>query len=111
MLIQQELDVLKDHFNSHVVRTDRKKKNPSGVAPNIATAMLEEYGGENFLQHIDVNVIWKLKHELGGGDLIHFVDEEYATRASLAFASLKTALTLENVWLVFQAMLPLMHPG
>ena len=43
-----------------------KKKNPSGVVPNVAIAMPEEYGGKNCLQHVDIDTISKLKQELGG---------------------------------------------
>lgn len=55
-----------------------KKKNPSGVSPNVAIAIPEEYGGEKCLQHVDIDVVKKMKQELGGEDLIRFVDEEYA---------------------------------
>jgi hypothetical protein len=109
MFIQQELDTLKDSFNNHVVRTDRQKKNPSGVAPNIAIAMPEEYGGQNCLQLVDVTVIQRLKEELGGEELIRFVEVEYAAHAQAVFDSLNTNLTTENIWLVFQAMMPLMY--
>lgn len=53
-----------------------------------------------------------MKRELGGEDLIRFVDEEYAARASVAFASLKIkTLTAKNICSVFQAMMPLMYPA
>jgi hypothetical protein len=104
MFIQQELNALKDSFNNHVVCTDRHKKNLLGVAPNLAIAMPEEYGGHNCLQLVDVGVIRRLKDELGGEDLIRFVDLEYAAHAQNTFNTLNTKLTPENIWIVFQTM-------
>ncbi|KAG6882477.1 hypothetical protein C0993_010407 [Termitomyces sp. T159_Od127] len=56
-LIQAELDKLRDRFNNHVVRKDSSKKNPSGVAPNVAMALPEKHGGENCLQQVDTSIL------------------------------------------------------
>ncbi|KAF8478327.1 hypothetical protein JB92DRAFT_2768728 [Gautieria morchelliformis] len=110
-LIQQELDELRYRFNNHVVRTDRKKRNPSGISPNVAIAIPAEYGGMNCLQSVDVGLVRKLKQELGGEDLICFVDVKYAAWANIVFLSLNMILTMDNVWLVFQEMLILLYPA
>jgi hypothetical protein len=81
MVIQKELDGLKDHFNNHVVRLDCSKLIPSGVAPSVAYSLYEKYGGEFCLQLVDKAVIRKLMEELGGEDLIHFVSADYAAKA------------------------------
>ena len=108
-LIQQELDQLRDHFNNHYVRKDRNKKNPSGVAPNVAMALPHKYNGVNCLQAVDASLIWKLKDDLGGDDLIKFVSEEFEMQAQEAFDSLGVTLALDNVWVVFQAMRRIMY--
>ncbi|KIJ05969.1 hypothetical protein PAXINDRAFT_20810 [Paxillus involutus ATCC 200175] len=108
-LIQQELDQLMDHFNNHVVRRDKKKKLPSGVSPNVAFALHDQYGGENCLQKVDRAVVKHLMEDIGGEDLIRFLDIGYAAHAQTVYDSLNfTSLTLQNVWAVFSAMLPLM---
>jgi hypothetical protein len=108
-VIQKELDDLKERFNNHVVRLDRNKHIPSGVAPNVAYSLHEQYGGEDCLQPVDRAVIRQLMTDLGGEDLIRFVSAEYAARAQAVFELLGIQdLTLQNVWHVFQSMLPLM---
>jgi len=47
--------------------------------------------------------------EIGGADLICFVDHEYALHTRVVFDSLAIQeLTFENIWHVFTTMLPLM---
>ena len=104
-LIQLELDKLCDHFNNHRVCKDCNKKNPSGVAPNVAIALPHKYNGVNCLQSVDVSLVQKLKEELGGEDIIRFTTVEYAAHAQVVFDSLNTELTLQNVWVVFHAMM------
>lgn len=109
-LIQQELDTLKDHFNDHVVRTDREKKLPSGVSPNIAYTLHEQYGSEDCLQPVDRDIVWGLMEDIGGEDLIRFVTVEYAERARAVFESLgHEKLSFQNIWGVFSLMMPLMY--
>lgn len=108
-VIQKELNELKDHFNNHIVRRDRSKLIPSGVAPNVVFSLHEQYGGEDCLQPVDPGVIHQLMEELGGEELIQFVSLAYASKAQAIFNTLHIQnLTLQNVWHVFQAMLPLM---
>jgi len=108
-LIQQELDMLKHRLNTHTVRYDRNKLLPSGVSPNIAMSLHQDYNAENCLQLVDRDVVKNLMEEIGGEDLIRFIDLEYSNTAQLIFNNLGyTVLTFENVWQVFSAMLPLM---
>jgi hypothetical protein len=108
-LIQKELDILRDQFNNHVVRQDRKKKLPSGVSPNVAIALHEQYGAVNCLQDVDVATVRELMEDIGGKDLIRFVSCDYAARAQATFDRLGLpSITLENTWTVFQTMLPYM---
>jgi hypothetical protein len=107
-LIQQELDKLKHRLNTHTVRYNRDKLLPSGVSPNITMSLHEDYNAKNCLQLVDRDVIKNLMEEIGGEDLIRFVDSEYSAAACLIFDNLGfTVLTFENVWQVFSAMLPL----
>lgn len=107
MLIQQELDELQERLNSHPTRLDRKKQLPSGVSPNVAYTLYQEYDAENCLQPVDVDIVQKLMDDIGGEELIRFVSVEYAVRAQGVFDSLNVPkLAFENVWEVFSAMLP-----
>jgi hypothetical protein len=107
MLIQQELDELQERLNSHPTRRDRKKQLPSGVSPNVAYTLYQEYDAENCLQAVDVDVVQKLMDDIGGEELNRFVSVEYAARAQEVFDSLNVLkLAFENVWEVFSAMLP-----
>ena len=99
---------MKHHFNNHVVLQDHLKKNPSGVAPNVAMALSDEYHGINCLQPVDTDLVMKLKEELGD-DVVRFVSKEYAVKARVVFDTLNTALAVDNVWLVFQAIMPVMY--
>jgi hypothetical protein len=70
----------------------------------------EDYGNKNCLQPVDYDIIKNLMKEIGGEDLIHFVDSEYSVVTQSIFGDLGfTVLTFENVWQVFAAMLPLMY--
>ena len=106
-LIQQEIDELRERLNSHPTRLDRKKQLPSGVSPNVAFTLYQEYNAENCLQHVDVEVVQKLMEDIGGEELIRFVSVEYAARAQVIFDSLNVLkLAFDNVWEIFSAMLP-----
>ena len=107
ILIQQELNELQERLNSHPTRLDRNKHLPSGVSPNVAYTLYEEYDAENCSQPVDVDVVQKLMDDIDGEELIRFVSVEYAARAQEVFDSLNVPkLTFENVWEVFSAMLP-----
>ena len=108
-MIQKELNELKDCFNNHIVRCGHRKLIPSGVAPNVVFSLHEHYGGEDCLQPVDPGIICQLMKELGGEELIQFVSLAYASKAQAVFNTLHIQnLTFQNVWHVFQAMLPLM---
>jgi len=110
-LIQQELNTLKTRFNDHVVRKDRGKKFPSGVSPNIAYTLYEDYGGQDCLQPVDRDFTKSLMEDIGGEDLIRFVSVEYAARAQAVFETLGfPSLSFQNVWPIFSAMLHIMYP-
>jgi hypothetical protein len=106
-LIQQELDELKERFNCHKTRYDSTKQLPSGVSPDVAYSLYEEYGAQNCLQPVDPDVVQNLMDAIGGEDLIRFVSVEYAARAQEVFDSLEVPkITFHNVWEIFQKMLP-----
>ncbi|KAG6885107.1 hypothetical protein C0992_005461 [Termitomyces sp. T32_za158] len=109
-LIQKELDKLRDRFNNHVVRKDANKKNPSGVAPNVAMALPAKYGGENCLQVVDTSIIPGLIEAIREEeDVLAFCTPEYSVQAQAVFESLGIEeITFLNVWSIFSAMLPLM---
>ncbi|KAG2347556.1 hypothetical protein BDR05DRAFT_974081 [Suillus weaverae] len=108
-LIQQELDKLKHWLNTHTVQFNWNKILPSGVSSNVAIALHKDYGVEDCLQPVDCDVVKNLMVEIGGKDLVRFVDTEYSAHAQLIFNNLGFKdLTFQNVWPFFSAMLPLM---
>ena len=77
------------------------------MSPNIAFSLYEKYKGEYGLQSVDREVIAKLMEEMGGEDLIRFTSVEYAAKAQQVFDSLNLPkLSMDNIWDVFQEMLP-----
>ncbi|KAG1787291.1 uncharacterized protein HD556DRAFT_1247053, partial [Suillus plorans] len=108
-LIQQELDKLKHRLNTHTVQYNHDKLLLSGVSPNIAMSLHEDYGTKNCLQPVDRDVVKNLMEEIGGEDLVRFIGSEYSVAAQSIFNDLGfTVLTFKNVWQVFATMLPLM---
>ncbi|KIJ41027.1 hypothetical protein M422DRAFT_172686 [Sphaerobolus stellatus SS14] len=109
-LIQEKLDELKEEFNTHKICYDSKKVLPSGVSPNVAMALYEDWPHVEYcLQPVDVNLIRKLKELIGGKDLVRFVSEGFATHCEGIFENLGfSEITFQNVWNVFSQMLPLL---
>lgn len=110
-LIQQELDQQRARFNAHKTRYDRNKYNPSGVSPNIAFSLYQDHGGHDCLQKLSaeqLKIIRDLKELIGGEKLIRFVTPPFSERCEEAFSSLEvTELTFENVWAIFEELLPI----
>ena len=107
ILIQQELNELWECLNSHPTWLDCSKYLPSGVLPNVAYTLYQEYDAEHCLQPVNVYVVQNLMDDIDGEELIHFVSVEYAMHAQEVFNSLNVPkLTFENVWEVFGAILP-----
>ncbi|KDQ58206.1 hypothetical protein JAAARDRAFT_57951 [Jaapia argillacea MUCL 33604] len=110
-LIQKELDKQMERFNNHKIRYDKNKLLPSGVSPNVAYSLYDQFSGQQCLQPVNRNLICQLMDELGGEDLIQFVSVKYATCTTAVFDSLSFGmLTFQNVWEVFLEMLPIMYP-
>lgn len=91
------------------MRKDAAKPGPSGMSRNQAFSLYEKWGGKNCLLPIPVEDVRQMKEELGGEELLAFTTSEFAARAEVAYDSLKvTKLTMQNIWVVFTAMLPLL---
>ena len=111
-LLRQELDKFVEFRNGVRMRRDKKKAGPSGCSRNTAFSLHENYGLTDCLLRIpDMSIIHKLKEEMGGDSLLDFVSPEFSERAECAYKSLSISeLTFENVWDIFQALLPLVFP-
>jgi len=94
------------------MRKDQNKAGPSGDSRNNMFLMPEKWGGRDCLEKIapeDMKIIQKLKNDIGGEALLHFVTPEYAARAEVVYQSLNIQeITLENIWFVFEDMLAIM---
>lgn len=94
------------------MRKDKGKPGPSGKSRNEAYSLYESWGGRDCLLPVtDMKLIRELKEALGGAKLLEFSDPDLSMRAQDAFDSLcPLILGFENVWLVFQHILPLVFP-
>lgn len=109
--IQAGLDEYAAFRNGVKMRKQGDKPGPSGMSRNVAFSLPEKWGGRNCLLPVDVEVISQMKLDMGGDALIAFSTPEFAARAQVVYDSLHIqALTQENIWHVFLAMLPLMFP-
>lgn len=83
---------------------------PSGVAPQIAYTLPDDFGGQDCLQTVDRATVHQLMEGIGGEELIRFVSLEYAAHAQSVFNMLALPpVTVQNVWAIFQAMMPQMY--
>ena len=72
-------------------------------------ASFHKFGGENCLQKVNMDMIDKLMEEIGD-DVLLFVPHDYAEQAQNVFSGLGVPkLTFENVWKIFEHMLPLIN--
>lgn len=110
-LLRQELASFITFRNGVRMRKDKNKAGPSGCSRNEAFSLPESWGGVNCLLPLPENglaIIHGMKAALGGPALLDFVTPEFVQQAEAAYEELGvTDLTMENVWLVFQDLLPL----
>jgi len=111
-LTKQELRSWVAYANGVPMRKDKDKPGPSGMSRNEAYTLYESWGGRDCLLPVEnMELIRELKEELGGAELLEFCDPELSARAQDAFNSLgKVNLQFDNVWMVFQQILPLVFP-
>ncbi|KAJ7145031.1 hypothetical protein C8R46DRAFT_918900 [Mycena filopes] len=106
--IQIGLDDYAARRNAIKMRKQADKPGPSGMSRNTAYSLPEKWGGRDCLLDVDMGVIRQMKEDLGGDELIAFSTSEFEVRARPAYDSLGIgSLSLENIWDVFCAMLPL----
>lgn len=111
-LLRTELADFMAFRNGARMRKNKNKPGPSGMSRNEAFSLPEKWGGRNCLLPVDVEVVREIKEAMGGDALLDFVVPEFAARAQRAYDSLDIqTLTLENVWHVFQALMPLIFPN
>jgi hypothetical protein len=99
-----------DFRNGVCIRKDRNKPGPSGMSRNDAFSLPSSWGGRNCLLPVDVDIIREIKVAMGGDSILDFVPAEFSQQAQAAFDFLGISeLTYQNVWSVFEAMLPLLY--
>lgn len=111
-LMRQELQSWIAYVNGVPMRKDNNKPGPSGMSRNEAYSLYESWGGRDCLLPVtNMDLIRELKEELGGPELLDFCDSDLSARAQDAYDSLGAfSLRFENVWTVFQRLLPLVFP-
>ena len=117
-LLQQELDDYVEFKNARKSWKNDKKAGPSGCSSNDAFSMPEAYGLQNCLQPLtdeQLNIVWEIGENLNHNgvkceELMAFTSAEFSARAEAAYHTLDLQeLTFENVWHVFQNLLPLLE--
>ncbi len=94
--------------NAARMRKDNKKAGPSGCSRNEVFSLPHKYGLKDDLLPIDADVVRDIKKAMGGDELLQFVPRELSERFEAAYATLGVEkLTMENVWVVFEHLLPL----
>ena len=111
-LMKQELQSWVTYANGVPMRKDKDKPGPSGISRNEAYSLYESWGGRDCLLPVtNMELIHELKEALGGARLLEFSDPDLSVRAQDAFDGLGTfTLRFDNVWVVFQQILPLVFP-
>lgn len=106
--LRSEFVHIRAQMNSYRVRRDKNKLLPSGASPSEIYSLPEKYGLRQCLRPVDVAVIQEAKEAIGGAGLIDFVHPDYAVHAEEVLASLGglQAVTYQNIWDIFVAMLP-----
>jgi len=109
-LMQRELDKFCDEANNKRTRRQKKKLLPSGVSPNIAYTFPERYGGVPCLQPVDIEIVKEMLRDMQA-EMDYLTDwgvpKEFSDRAAHALKILRVKeITLQNVWLVFAALIP-----
>ena len=108
-LMQKELDNFCYLSNNRRTRKQRDKILPSGVTPNYAYTCPERFGGHDCLQPVDVHIIDEILSDMCSevSMLMDWgVPADFAARAKEVFAGLGVKeIKMDNVWLIFGAML------
>ncbi|KAF8884385.1 hypothetical protein BD779DRAFT_1741354 [Infundibulicybe gibba] len=99
-LLRRTLNEFMDYRNGVRMRKDKKKPGPSGMSRNEAFSLPESWGGRNCLLPVNLDIVQRLKQELGGDDLLEFVPNDFSEQASRAYDTLGVQeLNLENICL------------
>ncbi|KAG6875699.1 hypothetical protein C0993_007920 [Termitomyces sp. T159_Od127] len=110
-LIQKVLKQFIKERNAFKSRKNINKPGPSGMSHNTAFKFSERWGGKNCLLPVDLDVIHKIKKEMGEDQLLAFSTPEFAEHAEAAYDTLDIQdLTFENVWPIFKELYLLVYP-
>ncbi|RXW23239.1 hypothetical protein EST38_g2615 [Candolleomyces aberdarensis] len=111
-VFQQGLDKAVAFLNAKKMRLDRDKPGPSGISRDDAFRYPSRWGGrDDLLIQVDCDVVSAMRDEIYEEGLLSFVDSDFAMRAHNALKRLNLTLeqvTVENAWVVFTQLLPLM---
>ncbi|KAI0694409.1 hypothetical protein BC835DRAFT_1218090, partial [Cytidiella melzeri] len=108
VLLFQELKKAMDFCNALPIWKQKNKSGPSGMPRNDAFTLPDKWGGLNCLLPVDMHIIRDIKEAMGGNNILGFVSCDFRKCTEHVYASLNVAqLEFDNVWFVFNAMLPL----
>jgi hypothetical protein len=73
--------------------------------------MPEQWGGRNLLLPVNIRVIQEIKAVLKDDAVLDFSTPEFSAIAEQVYNEMNISkLTFNNVWYIFQEMLPLVFP-
>ena|ERR1700753_90945 len=108
-LLQKELDDFCVLANNRRMRKQKEKLLPSGVTPNKAYSLPEDFGGTDCLQPVDLGIIQEILDDMRPEHEVLTdwgVSPEFAERAEAILRRLKIKeVTLTTVWVIFASIL------
>lgn len=90
------------------MQKDKNKAGPSGCSHNDAFLLYMKWDGKDCLLLVDVDVVHMMKEFMGCDNLLSFVPLLFAERAEAAYISLGIDVTMSNVWLIFNQLMPIL---
>lgn len=105
-------DEFKEFWNTHIVRTQRSKILPSGIAPNIAYDFPDKYGLTPMGVPVPKEAIQVLRDRLpvSRTEVFRWVSDEFKAACEEVWAEIGAPkLTKTNGWLVFNQMAPILQ--
>jgi hypothetical protein len=113
-LLQRELDKFRRFANNCRLRKQPTKELPSGVTPDFAYTFPEQFGGQDHLLPVDLQVIDEIIADLEeekNANMGWGVPVDFAASVKAALGTLdirEKDITLQNVWWIFSAVLRLL---
>jgi len=111
-VVQKRLDYFVDYWNSHRVRSQKKKLMPSGTTPMNIFTTPAKYGGARLSQPVSLECIQELRNNLSETreEAFRWVEDDFAAAAEEVYEAVGSpSLSLATGWQVFSMMSPVLE--